>query len=62
MGILSDKKKVLIKEISYFLSFLLFALIILELFIPGLVIFYLNINFLIIICLIFSIVDLLFDS
>lgn len=62
MNTISNKNKKIITVISHFLVVLLFVLIILELLIPGLIIFYLNINLLIIVCLIFSITDLIINS
>ncbi len=62
MNTISNKNKKIITVISHFLFALLFVLIILELLIPGLIIFYLNINLLIIVCLIFSLTDLIINS
>ena len=57
-----NKKKIIVKEIFYFLNFLLITLFLLELLVKGMISFYLNINFLIIICLSFSIVDLVVNN
>lgn len=52
------KRNIFIRKAFYFLNFLLLSLILLELLMPGFATFYININFLIVLCLLVSVLDL----